>query len=221
MFVAADLYAQPNIFNPNDPIVEYTGNPPATPPANTMAKWIRTDTRINWNTNKFKCYIWNGMAFRLRFPNGYNPADPTKKYPVILFFHGAGEIKPIYDNEDQLFWGAQPFEAKINAGQFDAFMLFPQVSQTAWNYSYYARINDVLDSLQKYCHSDPDKLISMGLSNGGFAAMNYAVAFPQRVSTVIASSPALIQLIQETQDVPFIFLIGCHPGVWIQAPVLM
>ncbi len=202
MFAAAGVYAQPNIFNPNDTIVNYnSANPPATPAANTMAKWVKTTTRITWwNTDKFKCYYWNGMAFRLRFPNGYNAADTTKKYPVILFLHGAGEIKGIYDNEDQLYWGAQSFQAKIDSGRYNAFLLFPQVSANAWDYTYYTRINSVLDSMQKYVKVDPDKVIAMGLSNGGFGAMSYAANFPQRVSTVIASSPALIQLIQGTID---------------------
>jgi chitodextrinase/pimeloyl-ACP methyl ester carboxylesterase len=200
MFVTAGVYAQPNIFNPNDSVYNYNkAAPPATPAANTMAKWVRTTTRItSWNTNKFKAYYWNGMAFRLRFPNGYNAADTTKKYPVILFMHGAGEIQGVYDNEDQLFWGAQTFQSKIDSGLFNAFLLFPQVSATAWDYTYYTRINSVVDSMQKYVHSDPDRLIAMGLSNGAYGAMSYAANFPQRVSSIIASSPALIQLLMGT-----------------------
>ena len=198
MFATAGVYAQPNIFNPNDVIADYSSNHPAVPANDIMAKWGRTANRVPWNTSKFKCYIWNGMAFRLRFPNNYNPADATKKYPVIIFFHGAGEIKNIYDNEDQLFWGAEPFQAKIDSGKFNGFLLFPQVSNTAWDYSYYTRINSVLDSMQKYVNTDPDKVITMGLSNGAYGALAYTANFPQRVANVIASSPALIQLLQET-----------------------
>ena len=201
VFAAADVYAQPNIFNPNDPIVLYDStHPPVTPPENTMAKWVKTTTRITWNTDKFKSYYWNGMAFRLRYPNNYNPNDATKKYPVILFFHGAGEIQPVTDNEDQLFWGAQPFQAKIDSGQFNAFLLFPQVSTTAWDWFYQVKVNSVLDSMQKYCHSDPDRVIAMGLSNGAYASMSFAFNFPTKVATVIGSSPALIELLQETQN---------------------
>ena len=201
MMFAAGAYAQPNIFNPADTMVNYnSAEPPVTPADNTMAKWVKTTNRSTWNTSRFKAYIWNGMAFRLRFPNGYNAADTTKKYPVILFLHGAGEIKSIYDNEDQLFWGAQPFQAKIDSGKFDAFLLFPQVSATSWDYSYYTRINSVLDSMQKYVGADPDKLIAMGLSNGAFASIAYSQNFPQRVATIISSSPALIQLEQDRID---------------------
>ena len=193
LFFSVDVLAQ-NVFSPTDPIRPYPSPAPATPPANTLAKWYRT-ARQNWNTDKFKCYYWNGMAFRLRFPNGYNPADLTTKYPMIVFFHGGGEIGPISDNDYQLQWGAQPFEQKMDQGLFNAFMLFPQITQSSgWDNSYYQRINSVLDSLQKYCNMDQDRVISMGLSNGGFGAISHAAYHPLRDATVISSSPALISV---------------------------
>lgn len=193
--------AQPNVFNHNDPIVTYSSaNPPVTPPADVMAKWVRT-SRMTWNTSKFKCYYWNGMAFRLRFPNGYDPADLTKKYPVIVFFHGAGEIAPVTDNELQLIWAAQRFEASMDAGQFNGFMLFPQVRSTGWDPSYFSRVNSVLDSLQKYCRLDQDRVIAMGLSNGGYGALSYTSMFPRIAATAIGSSPAAIQYLIGSQEV--------------------
>jgi len=193
-------FAQPNVFNPNDPLVTYDpANPPATPPENTIAKWVRTPS-MNWNTAKFKSYIYNGMAFRLRFPNGYNPADPNKKYPMILFFHGGGEVGPVTDNEYHLFNGAQLFEQKMDAGEFNAFMLFPQEKNGSWDYTYYTRVNNVLDSLTKYCNLDPDRMITMGLSNGGYAALSYSADFGNRSAAVIASSPALINTLYTRQD---------------------
>jgi hypothetical protein len=48
--------AQPNVFDPNDAVVNYNpSNPPVTPPANTIAKWVRTQG-LPWNTDKFKAY---------------------------------------------------------------------------------------------------------------------------------------------------------------------
>ncbi len=205
-------FAQPNIFNPNDTLVTYnSAKPPATPPANTMAKWVRT-SRMSWNTSKFKSYYWNDMAFRVRFPNNYNPADTTKKYPVILFFHGAGENAAVTDNEYQLVHGAQRFETAMNAGQFDAFMIFPQVKNgSAWDYFYHTKINNVLDSMEKYCRIDMDRVIPMGLSGGGFGAIAYSSNFPERASTIIASSPALIRLLFDKQE-PIV-----HIPLWVSS----
>ena len=197
-FNRRECLAQAGIFNSNDPVVNYNqANPPATPPANTIAKWFRTPG-VNWNTDKFKAYYYNDMVFRIRFPNGYNAADTTKKYPVILFFHGGGEVAPITDNELQLFNGAEKFQGMIDSGQFNSFLVFPQEKVLGWDYSYTTRINDVMDSLQKYCNADPDKVISMGLSAGGYGAMYYSITFPQRVASLIAASPALIDIL--TQD---------------------
>ncbi|MEO5998455.1 MAG: alpha/beta hydrolase-fold protein, partial [Chitinophagaceae bacterium] len=193
-------FCQPGIFDPNDVIVNNDpAKPPAIPPDNTIAKWVRTP-RVSWNTDKFKAYYYNDMSLRIRFPKGYDPADHTKKYPVILFFHGGGEIAGITDNEYQLLVGAERFEKMIDSGQFNAFLVYPQAKVIGWDYSYMTRINNVLDSMEKYCNTDPDRIISMGLSMGGYAAMYYSITFPQRSSTTIASSPALIDILNQAKE---------------------
>jgi len=161
-----------DVFNPADTIVNYDstaapGTPrhPKEPAWNTMAKWVRTP-RETWNTSNFKCYIWNGMQFRLRFPNNYKASDSIK-YPVIIFYHGGGDTGRVYENDNQLVWGAQPFEQRINNGEWNGFLIFPQVPAIGWNDYQFSRVNSILDTLQKYNHADPDRVISMGLSAGG------------------------------------------------------
>src|SRR6186713_2633505 len=63
-----------SIMQPTDTVYTYNSaavkgsptnpNQPAT--ANTIGKWIRT-VRMSWNTSNWKCYIYNGVQFRLRF----------------------------------------------------------------------------------------------------------------------------------------------------------
>ncbi|MEO5594185.1 MAG: T9SS type A sorting domain-containing protein [Chitinophagaceae bacterium] len=185
-----------NVFSPADPLVTYNAAAPAgssthpnTPPGNVMAKWVRT-SRMGWSTTNFKSYIWNGMAFRLRFPNNYNPAI---KYPVIVFFHGGGEIGPVTDNEFHLLWGAQLFEQRINNGEWNGFLIFPQTTAVGWDDSYFSRINGVLDTLQKYNNADPDRTIAMGLSSGGYGTVAYASLYPKRIAASLASSPAQVR----------------------------
>lgn len=183
-----------NVFNPNDTVYTYNsssavGSPtnPNTPAAGVIAKWVRT-SRMSWNTVNFKCYYFDGMAFRIRFPNNYNPANAAK-YPIVIFYHGGGEIGAVTDNEDQLYWGAQLYEQRINAGEWNGFLLFPQETSIGWDDSYFSRVNNVLDTLQLYNNLDPDKTIAMGLSSGGYGAIAYAQLYPQRVASVVAASP--------------------------------
>lgn len=198
--LASNGFAQPNIFSPRDAATVYDpAHPPVMPPANTMAKWVRSIS-TGWNTDKFKPYIFNNMAFRLRYPNNYDSTDATKKYPIIVFFHGGGEIGPVTDNDYHLILGAPLFEQKIDAGEFNGFMLFPQLkSGETWAFPTFQKVNNILDSIQKYCQMDPDRQIVMGLSNGAFGAVSYSADFAQRSAVAIASSPALIQLISDRQ----------------------
>lgn len=187
-----------NVFNPNDSMYTYDPASPAgsntnpnLPPTNTMGKWVRSFVKNYWDVSKFKCYIYNNMAFRLRFPNNYDPSGATK-YPLIVFFHGGGEVGPITDNENQLYWGAQIFEQRINNGDWNGFLLFPQETNIGWDDSYFLRINDILDTLQKYNRLDADRTIAMGLSSGGYGAVAYAQLHPDRISSAIGASPSYI-----------------------------
>ena len=214
-----NLFSQ-DVFNPTAtaPVDNFNGTLPSFGAPHTFKKWIRTPSTAlpnPFNTEKFKAYFYSasggaydtGMAFRLRYPNNYNPANATK-YPVILFMHGIGEAGPVKDNENNLSWGAKEFEGKIDSGLFNAFLLFPQTVFGDWALNY-SNINATLDALQQYCNADPDRIITMGLSLGGDGTMKYSFAYPQRSAISIAASPGSIG--DFTQDpTPFI-----HVPFWI------
>jgi len=62
-----------SVLNPDDPIVEYDSlNPPVQPPWAQIGKWVRTKS-VSWNSDSYKCYIYEGSCFRLKFPKSYNP----------------------------------------------------------------------------------------------------------------------------------------------------
>ncbi len=200
-----------NIFDPNDPIVSYDPlKPPAVPAANTLAKWVRTKV-YSWNTDKFKAYYFNGMAFRLRYPDGYNPADQTKKYPVIVFYHGGGEVAPNTDNESQLLYTGEKFQNMADAGQFNSFLLYPvHWEDGIWEDTHFTKVNQILDSMQKYCNLDPDRILTMGLSMGGFASIRYSAWYPQRSCLSISSSPALIETLPDNDQNKLV-----HIPMWV------
>lgn len=61
------------------------------------------------------------LPYRILFPENY---DRSKKYPVVVFLHGAGERGN--DNEKQLTHGAKLFLTPENRINFPAIVVFPQ-----------------------------------------------------------------------------------------------
>src|SRR5262245_31383185 len=50
--------------------------------------------------------------------------DPNRKYPLVVFLHGAGERGT--DNEKQLVHGVPQFASKENREQYPCFLIAPQ-----------------------------------------------------------------------------------------------
>jgi predicted peptidase len=61
------------------------------------------------------------LPYRILYPENY---DKTKKYPLVLFLHGAGERGN--DNEKQLVHGSKLFLDAENRKKFPAIVIFPQ-----------------------------------------------------------------------------------------------
>jgi predicted peptidase len=68
------------------------------------------------------------LPYRILYPENY---DKTKKYPLLLFLHGAGERGK--DNEKQLTHGAKLFLKGESRKNFPAIVIFPQCpEESAW-----------------------------------------------------------------------------------------
>lgn len=68
------------------------------------------------------------LPYRILYPENY---DRSKKYPLILVLHGAGERGN--DNEKQLVHGSKLFLIAENRTQFPAIVVFPQCpSDSYW-----------------------------------------------------------------------------------------
>ena len=67
------------------------------------------------------------LPYRILYPANY---DKTKKYPLVLFLHGAGERGN--DNEKQLHWGGKMFLNEENRVNFPAIVVFPQCPEESY-----------------------------------------------------------------------------------------
>jgi predicted esterase len=185
---AGNIAAQ-GVLNPDDPIVNYDeDNPPATPPYGTVAKWVRTPT-LNWNTDAWKAYYYNGMGFRLLYPKSYK-TDPNKKYPLLIFFHGVGEIGDVYDNELQLKNCGKKIQDSVLNGTFDAFVLFPQAQFNYWTSGYLSTIAGFVNYMANNARLDVNRITVSGLSEGGEATWAFTQTYPKLVAASVPISAA-------------------------------
>jgi hypothetical protein len=209
-----------NVFNPQDPIVDYNKNASLgsasrpNPDVPGLQKWVRTPVNgvtigtDTFDNRSFKAYFINlngaYMAFRLKFPYSYNnPDSANKKYPIDLFLHGGGEVGcatngGIYNNERPIWLGGELFRDRVNKNQFDGFLLYPQyvVSDgcfAGWGSApsqNFLAILAIVDSMVKYVRADNDRLLITGLSGGGYGAWRMVADYPQRVAKIMPSASA-------------------------------
>jgi large repetitive protein len=188
MLFAGTAHAQ-QALNPADPIVVYnSASPPTAPTFGRIGKWVKTN-RLSWNTSDFKCYIYKGLNFRLKFPRTYqhNVAD-GKKYPIFVFLHGRGEGGSVYDNEYQLLHGGQNFETKTDNGSFDGFLFYGQTADGQWGNGQFDVIKELLDSLSVQTKGDLNRVFVNGLSAGGYGSWAFAQRYPQSFAAVLPMS---------------------------------
>jgi len=206
-----------SIINPADTIVNYTSTSTPTQPAyNTIGKWGRTPS-LGWNTSEWKCYILNGCAFRVHFPVGYNPtANDGKTYPMLVFYHGAGEAGPITDNETSLFHGGQPFQTAVDNGTYPGYVLVMQTVQY-WGTAYYAAVAQIIDYMIAHNKLDMARVSINGLSAGGQATWQFFQGYAPYCASALPMSAVDISyesstIVQQMKYTPYWLFQGGEDG---------
>ncbi len=180
-------------FNPSVSLNYLSTDPNAIRPTvpasdNQVYNWYATK-RMGWDATSFKAYIINGMQFRLKFPKNYDPANTNVKYPMIVFFHGAGELGNVYDNEQQLYHAAQRHLRAIdNLNQFNGFLLFPQSTGTSFYGSYSSNISTLINLINTKANLDLDRITTHGLSNGSKAVVEMVRQYPKLFASALPMS---------------------------------
>lgn len=115
---------------------------------------------------------------------------PEKRWPVILFLHGAGERGT--DNRKQVSVGLGPAVRK-DPSRFPALVIFPQCEGVktapikAWGPTSPdgVRALAILEAVEKEYSTDPDRVYLTGLSMGGFGTWAHAIADPRRWAAIV------------------------------------
>jgi predicted peptidase len=131
------------------------------------------------------------LLYRLMKPKDY---DAQRKYPLVLFLHGAGERGE--DNMAQLKWGCEDFASDKNRKQHPCFVVVPQCPENEqwvdvpWTADRHTmpekptaalRMSlELLAALEKEFSIDADRVYITGLSMGGFGVWDAVQRHPDR-----------------------------------------
>lgn len=143
------------------------------------------------------------LNYRILYPEHYNR---KKKYPLVLFLHGAGERG--YDNEAQLTHGSKLFLDAKNRKKYRAIVVFPQCkpapdywahmvlnAKNGVNYRDFPvmeepkpsmkRVMELLAKLQNEEAIDSNRLYIMGLSMGGMGTFELLSRMPNTFAAAV------------------------------------
>ncbi len=157
-----------------------------------------------WEKNTF-FFDQSVLPYRFLRP----AADLSKKYPLIIFLHGAFEKGE--DNEKQLNIGGRYFLRDSIRKNYPAYVLFPQCPEddswayfenkldlttgkaTDWNFPFRKEPTPVAASLKKLIDSIAatgsiavDKIYIAGLSQGGMGVLDLSARYPETFAAGIS-----------------------------------
>jgi predicted peptidase len=138
----------------------------------------------------------NLLIFRFFLPDNYNE---SKKYPLVLFFHSAGNRGN--DNENQIKGVREVFEKNKYRQEYPSFGFFPQCPETDrwvdtdWTLDshkipvnptlYMSMTMKLLDKLTKKFTIDTQRIYTMGVSMGGFAVWDAISRYTGRFTAAV------------------------------------
>jgi predicted esterase len=182
---------------------------------------------VDWDSYYTEATIWKSTSgrpaeasaflnFRIIFPPGYNIKDNTKKYPLIIMLHGAGESGRIWDgnftynssdpkfdnNSNALLYGGNEHRLAVAkaSGAVNAFpgiVVFPQASysgswddpnsmQLTQNEEFMVRM--IEDYLVPRYHVDVNRITMHGLSAGAVGTWGFAFKRPDLFAGILVMS---------------------------------
>jgi len=149
---------------------------PGTPPADRTSPWARNTWW--WHELKRKTGDLVPLRYLVHLPPGAEK-DKTKRWPTILFLHGAGER----GDDLKLVEIHGPPKIVKTRKDFPFIVIAPQCPRGTW-WSIPA-LNDLFAEAAAKYPIDPDRVYLSGLSMGGFGSWALAMEYPERFAAVV------------------------------------
>ena len=188
----------------------------------------------NLESYQYKNYVDSGdtLNYRMLIPKDF---DKNKKYPLVLFMHGAGERGN--DNKAQLIHGASLFLKEENRRLYNSFVIFPQCdSNDYWaniNYSHkenglgfsfkenpkplksLSLVIKLMDSIVQNKNVDTNRVYITGLSMGGMGTFELLYHRPTMFAAALpicgGANPKLIN--SNKKNIPIWIFHGSNDTV--------
>jgi predicted peptidase len=159
-------------------------NPANQSPLSLTAK----ATRLSAHCNGFYEYL----------PEGYITSSSGSKYPLLIFFHGAGEIGsdstelikvlkngPLKHASN----GTLPPSFTVNNTTYRFIIIAPQL--TSSDNSFPGEVDDIIEFAKRSYKVDPSRIYLTGLSFGAGVCWNYVAAnanYAHKIAAVVATA---------------------------------
>ncbi len=114
----------------------------------------------------------------LFLPRDYDK-DPKRKWPLVLFLHGAGER----GDDLEMVKGHGPPKLAAGGRDFPFVLVAPQCPAGGWGWVP-AELAALLDAIEKKYRVDPDRVYCTGLSMGGGGTWRVACEYPKRFAAI-------------------------------------
>ncbi len=128
-------------------------------------------------TGEFSVKLEKSLKYLIHLPEGY-PGEAQKKWPFVLFLHGAGER-----GSDPTKVAAHGPPQQAAAGEKLPFILVsPQCPVGQWWES--DVLMALITQLEKDYPIDPDRIYVTGLSMGGYGTWALAMRYPKKFAAI-------------------------------------
>ena len=195
---------------------------PSIPAYGSIEDWVAIHLLKEFNVQRYKSYIYSGLAFRLLYPKDYKndyllAAEPhhmpAKSYPLVIFLHGMGEVGKVTENEACLRYVAKAFLDAEEQKQFNSYALIPQSETGFWSSDDLGKIITIIKYMVEKNHVDPMRISVMGLSSGADGAWRLCALQPSLFCSLIDFSAADLRYlndISKMKSLPVWFVQGAN-----------
>ncbi len=131
-------------------------------------------TKHKWESEKYF-----NFGYLKYLPKGY---DENKKYPLVIFLHGAGERGQ--DLENVAKHGYMKY-VKSESKEYPFIFIAPQCPENKYWGCYAESLIAFLDYIEQSLPVDKDRIYLTGLSMGGTGTWMLAMADPDRFAAIV------------------------------------